>query len=78
MVGPFLSGTPSLFPVTSPYGVTPGCLLLVSLFSLGAGFTGVSIGYLVPMGPTVSCFGKTAVWVRVGSLGTAVFQVWAE
>ena len=41
MVGPFLSGTPAVFPSTVPHGVTPGGLLLVALFSLGAGFTGV-------------------------------------
>ena len=56
-----MSGTPALVPVTAPHGFTPGDLLLVSIFSLGAGFTGVGFGYLVPMGPTVSCLEETAV-----------------
>ena len=62
MFGPLLSGTPSLIPVTDPHGVTPGGLILVAIFYLGAGFTGVGFGYLLPMGPTVSCIGETAVW----------------
>ena len=63
MVGPLLSGNPALFPVTAPHGVTHVGLLLVAIFSIGAGFTGVSFGYLVPMGPTVSCLGENSVYV---------------
>ena len=58
MVGPFLSGTPSLVPVTAPNGVTPGGLLLVDIISLGEIITGMVFGYLVPMGPTVSFLEK--------------------
>ena len=61
MVGPLLSGNPALVPVTAPRGVTPGGLLLVAIFSLGAGLTGVGFGHLVPMVPTVPCLGETAV-----------------
>ena len=61
MVGPLLSGNPALVPVTAPHGVTPGGLLLVAIFSLGAGLTGVGFGHLVPMVPTVPCLGETAV-----------------
>ena len=43
MAGPLLSGTPALVPINAPYGVTPGGLLLVSIFSLGEGFTGVGL-----------------------------------
>ena len=63
MVRTLLSGTPYLVPFTDPHGVTPGGLLLVANFSIGAGLTGVIFGYLVPMGPTVSCLVETSIWV---------------
>ena len=63
MARPILSGNPSLVPFTAPHVVTPGGLLLVAIFFLGSGFTSVGFGCLVPMGPTVSCLGETAVYV---------------
>ena len=49
MVRPLLSGTPALVPVATPHGFTPGGLLLVDIFPIGAGFTSMGFGYLVPM-----------------------------
>ena len=53
MVWPILSGTPALSTVTSAHGVTPGGLIHVAIFTIGAGLTGVSLGNFVPMVPTV-------------------------
>ena len=37
MIWPIMSGTPDLVPVTATHGVTPGGLMLVSIFYFGAG-----------------------------------------
>ena len=63
MVGTLLSVNPAIIPVTTPHGVTLVGLLLVAIFPIGAGLNDVSFGYLVPMGPTVSFIGETAVHV---------------
>ena len=59
MIWPIMSGTPDLVPVTATHGVTPGGLMLVSIFYFGAGLTGVGLGKFLHMEPTVACLGET-------------------
>ena len=54
MVCPILSATPSLVPVASVHGVTPGGLIFVAIPSFGTGITGMVLGHFVTMGPTVA------------------------
>ena len=63
MVWPILSGNPDLVPVTASHDVTPGGLLLVAIFYLGAGLTGVGFIHFAPMGLTLACLGEMSICV---------------